>query len=92
MNGIFSKGGYYTIPMGGPDFETSTNINTVGIILQLTIDLWITGKEVIMGISFYIFKRILEMSNRVVYGKKLLEKETLFVYGGSWKWYQRLLQ
>ena len=47
------EGRDHTIPMGRPDFETSNNMKTVGLMLRLTRALWITGKAVIMDSGFY---------------------------------------
>ena len=57
---VIVEGRYHLIPMGRPEFETSTNMNTVELMLQLTIVLWGTGMEVKMDSVFCFLKRILK--------------------------------
>ena len=68
------KGTYHKIPVGRPESETSYNMKTIGFMIRLTRDLWITGKEVIMDSSLCILEGLLEMRNRGVYGSPLIKK------------------
>ena len=77
------EGKYHTIPMGRPEFETSPNMKTVVLMLQLTILLWITGKEVIMYRGFCVLKGLLELKKRVVYGSRLINRCDIGI-GGYW--------
>ena len=45
---VIVEGRYHMIPMGRPKFDTSPNIKTAGLMLQLTKSLWSAGKAVIM--------------------------------------------
>ena len=45
-----------TIPMGRPEFETSPNMKTFGLVLRLTKTLWSTGKTVIIDSGFCVLK------------------------------------
>ena len=65
---------YNLITMGGADFNTSTNMQTFGIIIWLTRLLWSTGKAVIMDSGLCAIKGLLEMSNRGVYWFALIKK------------------
>ena len=47
------------IPMGRPKFDTSHNMQTLGLMLQKTRSLWSTGKAAIIKISFCVLKRLL---------------------------------
>ena len=67
------EGMNHKTPMGRPEFETSPNMNTVGIILRLTIALYITGNAVIMYSSYCVLKGISETRKRVVYGRELIK-------------------
>ena len=55
------KGIYHPIKMGRPEFETSTNIKMVGLMLRLARYLWSTWKATIMGSGFCVLKGLLEM-------------------------------
>ena len=69
------------VPMRRPEFETSINIKTIGLILILTIDLWNTDKPVIIYIGFYVLKEILEMSNRGIYVSALVKNRCYWTKG-----------
>ena len=58
--------------MGQPEFETSPNINMVGLVHILTRDLWSTGNAVIIDSGFRVFKGLLEISTRGVYVSALI--------------------
>ena len=62
------------IPMGRPEFDTSPNINMVGLIIWLMRAMWSTGKAVIMDISYCVLKGILEIRKRGFYGSALIKK------------------
>ena len=62
------------IPMGRSQFETSPNMKTFGLMLQLTRSMWSTGKAVVMDVGLCVLKGLLEMSKRVVYGSVLIKK------------------
>ena len=62
------------IPMGQPEFEISTNIKMVGIMLRIARALWINGKAVITDSGFCVLKLLLEMMKRGVYGGELIKK------------------
>ena len=55
------EGRDHPIPMGIPEFDTSSNVKVVGIMFRLTRDLWSTRKAVIMDTGFCAFILILEM-------------------------------
>ena len=50
------EGRDHPIPMGRPEFETSPNMKTVGVMLRLTRALWSTGKAVITDSGFCVLK------------------------------------
>ena len=52
------EGIYHLIQMGGPEFETSPNMNTAGLIFRLMRALCSTGKAVIMNSGFYVWNYI----------------------------------
>ena len=54
----------HPIPIEQPEFETSPNMKTVGIMLRLTRAMWSTGKAVAIYNGFCVLKGLLEMSNR----------------------------
>ena len=56
----------HMIPMGRPEFYTSPNMKTVGLMLQLTRLIWSTSKAVIMDICLCLIKGILKMMKRGV--------------------------
>ena len=56
-----------------PEFNTSTNIYTVGLMLWMTIDLWSKEKAVMLYRYFCVIKLMLEMSNRGVYDISLIK-------------------
>ena len=60
-------------PMGRPEFETSSNMKTVGLIIRLTRALCSTGKAVIMDSGFCVLKGLLEMRKRTVCGSTLIK-------------------
>ena len=60
--------------MERPEFETSPNMKTVGLMLQPARELWSNGKEVIVYIGFYVLKGILYMRKRGVYGSALIKQ------------------
>ena len=68
------KGRYHKIPMGGPEFDTSSNMKMVGLMIWLTRALWSTGNAVIMDSCFCVFRGILETRKRRVYGSALIKK------------------
>ena len=80
---VIVEGKYHTIPMGRPEFETSPNMKTVVLMLQLTILLWIPGKEVIMYRGFCVLKGLLKLKKRVVYGSRLIKRGAIHL-GGYW--------
>ena len=59
--------------MGRTEFDTSTNITTVGIMHRLTRELWSTGKSVIIYSGLYVLKGLFEMRKRVFYGSALIK-------------------
>ena len=63
--------------MGGTQFETSPNMNMVGIMLQLTRALWSTGYGVVIDIGFCVIRGLLEMRKRGVYESALIKKGAL---------------
>ena len=67
----------HPISMGGPEFGTTKNMNTVGIMLWITQVMCRTGKAVLMGSGLCVFKWLLEMRNRGVYGIALIKKAIL---------------
>ena len=72
----------HTIPMERPEFETSTNMKVVGLILLLTRELWSTGKSVIIDSGFCVLKGLMEMRKRKVYGGELIKKRCYWPKGG----------
>ena len=72
---------YNLIPMGQPEFETSTNMKTVGLMRRLTRALWSTGKAVIMDSVFCVLKGLLEMRKRGVCGSALIKKRCYWPKG-----------
>ena len=56
---VVVKGNDHPIPMGRPDFEKIPNMNMVGLIFQLNILAWSTGKAVIMVSGFCVIKVLL---------------------------------
>ena len=62
------EGSDHPIPMGRPEFDTSTNMKTVGLMLRLTRSLWNNGKAVIMDSDFCVLKGVLIIRKRRVYG------------------------
>ena len=56
-----------------PEFETNTNMNTVGLMIGLTRVMWSTGKAVITDSGFYVLKGLLETRKRGVYGSELIK-------------------
>ena len=71
----------HLIPMGRPEFETTPNMNTVRLMLQLTIVLWGTGTAVIMDSVFCVLKRKLEMNKRGFYGSALIKRGAIGLGG-----------
>ena len=59
--------------MGKPEFDTSTNMNIVGLMLRPTRAMWINGKKVIMDSGFCVLKGPLEMSKRGFHGSALMK-------------------
>ena len=51
-----------------PEFDTIHHMNTVGIMIWITISLWSTGKEVIMDRGLCVPNVILVTSKKRVYG------------------------
>ena len=49
-------------------------MKTVGIMLQLEIDVWITGKEVIMDSDLFALKGLLEIRKIGFCGSELIKK------------------
>ena len=64
----------HPITMRQPEFESSTNMKTVGIIIRLTRLRSITGKAVITEIVFCVLKGLLEIMQRRVYGSVLIKR------------------
>ena len=60
--------------MGVSKFETSPNMNTVELMIQLIRAIWITGKVIIMVRRFCVIKGLLEVINRGFYGSALIKK------------------
>ena len=56
------------IPMGRPEFETSSNMKTVGLMI------WITRDPCSMDRNFCVLRSILEIIKRGVYGIALVKK------------------
>ena len=44
--------------MGRNKFKTSTNMKTIGLMLKITRNIFITGKAVIIEIDLYVLKGI----------------------------------
>ena len=59
MSRNFFEGRYHNILTRISDFDKSHNMNKVGLIHQLTRDLWNTGKSVIIYRELRDFKGIL---------------------------------
>ena len=78
---VIVEGRDHPIPMGRPEFETSPNMKTIGIMLRLTRALWSTGKAVIMDGGFCVLKGLLEMRKRGVYGSTLIKKRCYWPSG-----------
>ena len=57
-----------------PEFETSINMKTIGIILKLSRAPWNTRKAVIMDSGFRVQKGTFKMKTRGVYGSALIKK------------------
>ena len=68
------EGRDHPIPTGRPEFDTSYNINMVGLMLQPMMDILRTEKTVIMDSGIFVLKGILEMRKREVYGSSLIKK------------------
>ena len=62
------EGGDNLIPIGRPEFESSPNMNVVGLILRQTRASCSTGRELIMDRNIFVLKGILETRKRGVYG------------------------
>ena len=80
------EGRDHPIPMGRPEFETSPNMKTFGLMLRLTRALCSTWKAVIMDSGFCVLKGLLEMRKRGVYGSALIKKRCYWprgVYGDA---------
>ena len=56
---VIVEGRDHPIPMGRPEFDTSPNMKTVGLMLRLMRVLWSTGKTVIMDSGFCVLKGLL---------------------------------
>ena len=69
------------IIIGRPEFYTSPNMKTVGLMLQLTRAPWSTGMAVIMDSGFYVLRGLLEMRKRGVYGNVLIKKRCYWPRG-----------
>ena len=54
------EGGGHPIPIEIPAFESSPNMNMVGLTLQLKSSIWSIGKAALMDIGFFVLKGILE--------------------------------
>ena len=67
--------------MGRPEFETSPNMKTVGLMLRLTRARWSTGKAVIIDSGLCVLKGLLEMRKRGVYGSALIKKRRYWPSG-----------
>ena len=65
---------FHQIPIGRPELYSSIDINMVGLMPRLSRCIWNTGKLVIMGRIFCVFKGPLEMSNRGSYGSALIKR------------------
>ena len=61
--------------------ETSTNIHTVGTMIQLTRDMWSTGKAVLTDSGFFVLRGIFEMRNRGIYGSALIKRGAIGLGG-----------
>ena len=70
--------------MGRPEFETRSNMKTVGLMILLAGYLWIRGEAVIMDRGFYILKRLSEMKKNGFYRSTVIKKKTLLSKGDSW--------
>ena len=75
------EGRDHPIPMGRPEFETSPNMKTVGLMLRLTRARWSTGKAVIIDSGLCVLKGLLEMRKRGVYGSALIKKRRYWPSG-----------
>ena len=74
--GIFD-GRDHPITMRRPEFETSPNIKTVGLMIKLTRALWRTGKEVITDSDLYVLKGLLKKKEEGGLWKCIDKKEAL---------------
>ena len=70
----------HPIKMGRTEFDTSSNMNKVGLVIHLTRDLWTTGKTVVMS-SLYLLKGILEMTKRGSYVIVLIKIDAIILGG-----------
>ena len=50
----------HLISMGQYEFDRSTHMKMVGLVLQLTRAIWVTGKAVVMNSCFCLLKGIFE--------------------------------
>ena len=67
--------------MGRTEFDTHTNMKTVGLMLRITRALWSSGKAVIMDSGFYVLRGLLDMRKRGVYGNVLIKKRCYWPRG-----------
>ena len=75
------EGRDHPIPLGRPEFVTSLNMNTVGLMLWLTRELRSTGNAVIMDIGFYVLKVWLEMRRRGLYESEFIKRGNIVLRG-----------
>ena len=69
------------IPMERLQFETSTNMKIVELMLQLNRALWSTGKSVIMEIMLCLLKELLLMIKWGCYESALIKKRRYWTKG-----------
>ena len=75
------EGRDHPIPMGRPEFEITTNMKMVGIMIQLTIVMGSNGRAVIEDRGFRVLKGLLEIRKRGVYGITLIKKRRYWPMG-----------
>ena len=83
------------ITMGRPQLKRSPYMKTVGLMLQLTILIYSTGKAVILDSGLCVLKVILEVSKKRFYGSSLIKKSlywTRGVHGDGINKYFRVLK
>ena len=75
------EGRDHRVPMWRPEFETSPNMKTFGLMVGPTRAMCITGKEVIIDSGFCFLKGILEMRKRGGCGSALIKRDNIGLKG-----------